>query len=76
MDQWIVSLAPGSFWAMLVPIATCAILIYAIERVDRSSSETDGSFRQSIRKERHQVVVSSSVVVDVEDVFEESDFSK
>ena len=69
MDQWALSLVPGSFLAMLVPVATCAILIYAIERVDRSSSSANGgSFRQS--RERHQVVVSSSVIVNVEDVEE------
>lgn len=65
MDQWILSWVPGTVWALLVPVATCAILIYAIER----DGNTGGEFRHSIRKERNrQFVTSSSFIVVVEEI--------
>lgn len=66
MDDWVVSWVPSSVWALLVPVATCALLIYAIEKVD---DPVDGScIRRSIRRDRHhQVVASTSFIVVVED---------
>ena len=70
IDYWIIiSWVPGSVWALLVPVATCAILVYAIESVGREQ-EDDGSFRPTIRKERHHKIVVSlptSVIVNVEE---------
>jgi len=69
MDQWIFSwlpALPGSVWALLIPVATCAILIYAIERENNSGNSRE--YRHSVRKERQFVVTSSSVIVVVEDV--------
>ena len=72
MDQLTVfSWIPGTFWALLIPVATCAILIYAIERENNNGNNSrNGQFRPSIRKRRHRqfVVTSSSVIVVVEDV--------
>lgn len=67
MDDWVVSWVPGSLWALLVPVATCALLIYAIEKVD--DSENGSTCRRSIRRDRQQVVASTStsVIVVVED---------
>lgn len=71
MDQWILSWVPGTFWALLVPVATCAILIYAIERDENSGNK----FRHSIRKERQRQIVtlSSFIVVVDETVADECD---
>jgi hypothetical protein len=69
MDQWLLSWTvalPGTFWALLIPVATCAILIYAIERENNSGNSRE--YRHSVRKQRQFAVTSSSVIVVVEDV--------
>lgn len=77
MDQWLLSWTvalPGTFWALLIPVATCAILIYAIERENNSGNSRE--YRHSVRKQRQFVVTSSSVIVVVEDAADELDAAK
>ncbi|XP_046440716.1 SRSF protein kinase 3-like isoform X6 [Daphnia pulex] len=77
MDQWLLSWTvalPGTFWALLIPVATCAILIYAIERENNSGNSRE--YRHSVRKQRQFAVTSSSVIVVVEDVADELDSAK
>ena len=62
MDEWIVSWASSSSaWAVLVPVATCVVLICAIETIDVRSK------RGRLSGKRCAIKSASTVVIDVDD---------
>lgn len=61
MDEWLVSWVPStSAWAVLVPVATCVVLICAIETIDV------GSKRGRVPAKRC-AIKSPSTVINVDD---------
>lgn len=61
MDEWLVSwVSSSSAWAVLAPVATCVVLICAIETIDVRS-------KRGRRSPKRCAIKSASTVIDVDE---------
>lgn len=75
MNDLFLQFLPASTWALLLPIFTCALLLYAIESLDGRRTESNQLRRRSsVRKDLSKL--TSSVIVVMEDEEGEEEWRK